>query len=225
MTNVDRANEIFGKVGEKYGYKNVSVDFTAYKQFKVQWSRSYNWIQFRVSDYIQNAPAEILEDLASALFERISGKEGMYSERFRAYILSPEFSQTHAHGFIKRGRYLSFIDENDQKSLRASVNRLVDAGLIPEDHNLWFAWNHDTRSDMASTYSVLMRTIMVHSDLNDAEIPDEVIDYVIYNQYVHIKEGVRTFDSKEEPSVREDLKKFPNHDEMEKTLDKMCLAL
>lgn len=48
--------EVFQRVGKNYGYENVSTDFVSFKQFKVQWQRSYNWIAFRISDYMVDAP-------------------------------------------------------------------------------------------------------------------------------------------------------------------------
>lgn len=223
MSNVDRANEIFGKVGKEYGYENVTVNFTAFQQFKVQWSRSYNWIEFRVSNYMKDAPSEILESLAVSLFERISGKKGEYSDEFKAYVLAPEFSQKHRPTFIKRGRYL--YDDGEHKNLEDSVERLVKVGLLPEDHNIEVVWNHSYGTHMASTYSVLMRTVMINYLLDEQDTPDEVLDYVVYHQYLTIEAGSKTFGTDETIDIGEDLEKFERHSEIEEMLDDMGLAL
>ena len=226
MTNVDMANEIFRNVGKEYGYENVSVDWTAFKMFKVQWQRSYNWIAFKVSDYVKDAPKNIMEDLADSLFAKIAGKDGQYSEDFQAWVLAPEFSQSKRGTFIKRGRFLTENGEGEQKDLMESVDRLVQARFIPANHNIKVVWNKDTRSDMASTYSVLMRTVMVNHLLDDADVPDYVLDYVVYHQYLRIKEGTRTFGTGEEPNnTREEEKFFDGYEKAEEELDKFCLVL
>lgn len=222
MINGDIANEIFRNVGKEYGYENVSVDFVSFQQFKVQWQRSYNWITFKVSDYVKDAPCEILEDLARSLFERIAGRKGEYSDRFKAYVLASEFSQIHRKTFIKRGRFL--YKDGEHKDLADSVDRLIKTGLIPEDHNIEVVWSHNY-TELASTYSTLMRTATVNYLLDDQDTPDEVLDYVVYHQYLNIEAGSKTFGTDETIDINEDLKKFDRHAEMVKELDKRCLAL
>ena len=85
-------NDVFCKVGKHYGYENVSADFVAFKQFKVQWQRSYNWIAFRISDYMLDAPENIMEDLAESIFAKIAGKQGLYSDGMRGWVLDEDFS-------------------------------------------------------------------------------------------------------------------------------------
>lgn len=215
---------VFQETGKKYGYENVSIEWTAFKQFKVQWQRSYNWIAFRLSDYMKDAPVEVWEDLADTLYGKIKGKDCNYSAPMTNWVTAPEFSQKHRQTFIKRGRYLT-EDDGENKSLKNSLNRLVEAGLLPADHNIKVVWNNDTKSDMAGTYSVLMRTVMVNGQLDVNDIPDPVLDYVIYHQYLRIAEGTRTFGTDEQPSTREAEKKFPDYELMEKTLDDFYLVL
>ena len=58
--NMDMATEVleaaFRKVGRGYGYESVSAEFSDFREFKVQWSRSYRYAHFRVSDYLSDAP-------------------------------------------------------------------------------------------------------------------------------------------------------------------------
>lgn len=219
-------NEVFSNVGKHYGYANVSADFVAFKQFKVQWQRSYNWISFRISDYMVDAPENVMEDLANSLFEKISGQKGQYSSGMRDWVLSDEFSISKRPTFIKRGRYLSSGSEGEYKDLDDAIGRLVANGMLPYDHNIAAVWNRDTRTDLAATYSVLMRTIMVSSALDEPDTPDSTLDYVIYNQYLRIKENARVFGTDEEPKKNfdEDLS-FPGYMDAENELDRLCLAL
>lgn len=225
MTNKEMYEEAFREVGKEYGYENVAIEWTAFKQFKVQWQRSYKWIAFRISDYLKDAPVEIVKDLAESLFEKIKGKEGLYNQRFADYVTAPEFSQTHRPTFIKRSRYLTSNGEGERKNLMDSVNRLVEANLIPADHNIQAVWNKDTRSDLASTYSVLMRTVMVNVGMDDYAVDDSTLDYVIYQQYLCIQAGMETFGTDEIVDTQDDQEKFPNYEEAKKELDRMMLAL
>ncbi len=204
----------------------MSADFVAFKQFKVQWQRSYNWISFKISDYMVDAPENVMEDLANSIFARIVGKEGQYSEGMREWVLSDAFSINKRPTFIKRGRYLTEGPKGEHKDLNDSIERLVRSGMLPIDHNIYAVWNRDTRSDLAATFSVLMRTIMVSSALDDWDIPDETLDYVIYHQYLHIMEGARTFGTDEEPQdpIKDEMA-YPHYLDAENELDRLCLAL
>ena len=228
-TQIEAAKEmmtdVFSRIGKQYGYENVSADFVAFKQFKVQWQRSYNWIAFRISDYMLDAPENIMEDLAESIFAKIAGKQGLYSDGMRGWVLDEDFSIRKRPTFIRRGRYLSDDPQGEHKNLNDAIDRLVAKGLLKKDHNIRAVWNRDTRSDMAATYSVLMRTIMVTSALDEPDAPDDVIDYVIYHQYLRIQEGARTFGTEEEPSTRLDDTKFEGYREAERALDMLCLAL
>ena len=216
-------NKIFSEVGKQYGYERVKVEFVPYTQFKIQWSRSYKRIEFRVSDYLENAPENIMRDLATELFSKINGDNYGYSDDFKAYVLAPEFSQTHRKTFMERNRFI--YTESENKNLADSVNRLVKAGLLPENHNIEVVWDHSYGCDLASTYSVLMRVILVNYQLDDKDVPDYTIDYAIYHDYLNIEAGSKVFDTDDEMDIREDLTKFEKCAEAEKELDKRCLAL
>ena len=51
---------IFSAVGARHGYNDVGAEFAALEDFKVRWQRSYNWIRFTVSDYLDRVPDDVL---------------------------------------------------------------------------------------------------------------------------------------------------------------------
>ena len=59
MSN-ETLNGIFETVGRRYSYDDISAGFSQFRDFKVRWRRSYKWIEFDVSDYLEDAP-EILK--------------------------------------------------------------------------------------------------------------------------------------------------------------------
>ena len=228
-TNIEAAREmmkdVFSRIGGQHGYENVSADFVAFKQFKVQWQRSYNWIAFRISDYMMDAPENVMEGLAESIFEKIDGKKGLYPSDMCDWVLSDEFSIRKRPTFIKRGRYLSDGPVGKYKNLNDSIRRLVDEGLIPPDHNMMVIWNNDRRNDYASTYSVLMRTVMVSAALDDDEVDDTTLDYVVYHQYHQILEGTRTFGTDEDIQTSRPEKGYRWFMEAENQLNRLSLAL
>ncbi|MGN1045079.1 MAG: hypothetical protein ACI4Q9_03900 [Candidatus Methanomethylophilaceae archaeon] len=217
--------EAFRSAGERHGYESISAEFVAFKQFKVQWQRSYKWISFRVSDYLADAPECVLSDLAETLFSKIEGKETGYSEAMREWVLDDSFCREKRPVFLRRGRYLSKGPAGKERDLSDSLRRLAEAGLIDADDDIQAVWNRDSRNDFAATYSVLMRTVMVSDSLDNNEIPDFVLDYVIYRQCLMIEEGRMSFGRTEPCDIGKDGSLFERHEEAERILNKLCLAL
>lgn len=97
---------IFQHVGAEYGYKTVNAEYLAVKDFKVRWQRSYDWIDFRASDYLEDAPEEVLEGLARNLFDRIAGKGTEFSTALKEWVTRPEFCQQKQKIFLERSKYV-----------------------------------------------------------------------------------------------------------------------
>ena len=80
MTITDEIlNETFKKVGNDFGY-DTSAEFAAYRDFKIRWQWSYRGVEFQVSDYLKDAPVEVLESLARTIFTKIQGDESNYTD-------------------------------------------------------------------------------------------------------------------------------------------------
>ena len=103
----DHLTMIFSAVGARHGYEDVGAEFAALEDFKVRWQRSYNWIRFTVSNYLDRAPDDVLASLAEVLFTKIEGGDRGYDECFVKYITSPELTKANRKDFLKRKSYLS----------------------------------------------------------------------------------------------------------------------
>ncbi len=68
-------NEIFERIGEEYGYR-AGAEFAAFKDLKVRWVRTSDWADFKVSDYLRDAPEGVIEDLARTIITKIIGAGG-----------------------------------------------------------------------------------------------------------------------------------------------------
>lgn len=55
MADSERLKEIASNVATRYGYKDASAEFTPFKDFKVKWTRAFEWISLEVSDYLEFA--------------------------------------------------------------------------------------------------------------------------------------------------------------------------
>ena len=180
---------IFQHVGAEYGYKTVNAEYLAVKDFKVRWQRSYDWIDFRVSDYLEDAPEEVLEGLARNLFDRITGKGTVFSTALKEWVTRPEFCQQKQKIFLERSQYVLNTAEGEHKNLNDSLKRLQDAGLVGEIPGLYLSWRENNGDMKVGRCSVLMKVVTINEQLDSEEVPDFVIDYCLYSELVHIIAG------------------------------------
>ena len=221
---VNQINRLALEVGRKHGYDHADAEVSVFKDFKVQWTRSYQYISFKVSDYMEGASDEAIAGLFDTLFSRIEGKDASYSKAMRDFCLSAEFRQQHRGTYIKRCRSLNVEPQGDAKNLDESIERLKAKGLISGDDDIQLAWTSAVNQRAASC-SVLFRVIAVSDQLDYADVPDDVLDYAIYTQYIKIVKGAEVFGYTSEVFTREEERKFEGYKEIERTLDRMNLFL
>ena len=131
MTDSKRLKEIASNVATRYGYTDVSAEFTPFTDFRVSWNRifEFEWISFEVSDYLEGAPDDALESLFETVFERIKGdvtKE--YGDALVTYLTSEEFRNSNRDLFIDRHQFIE-----GGESITDAVGIIEEKGLYPEE--------------------------------------------------------------------------------------------
>lgn len=215
----------FQDVGLRYGYETVTAEFVNFTHLKVQWSRSYKWASFRVSDYLIDADYKVLEDLAETLYSRIAGSDSPYAESMRQWALDPQFSKNKRPTYLRRSRNLTRTSIGSSRNLQDSFDRLVEAGLVEKDSNVELVWSTNRKMRKAAASSVLMRLISISEILDSKEVPDYLVDYAVYTQYLRIIRGSEQFGISSEIYTRDEERKYPLYREAEDLLDKMCLYI
>lgn len=169
-------SDVFATAGRNHGFEDVKAEFSAFKDFKVRWTRSYRWAEFEVSDYLVGAPVEVMESLADVIFRKIKGDmDAEYSEEFVAWMTSAEFLERNRPTYVARNR-LSNPDGDSR--LAASVARVAESH--PEVmRDVQVFWGRLGRAK-ASRVSVLMKAVAVNDRLDDEQVPDGALDLAVY---------------------------------------------
>jgi hypothetical protein len=156
---------IFADVGAEYGYESVSVRLTTRKYFSARWQKTYTWISFDLSDFVEYAPAEAIRGLAHSLLSRTKGDNIPYGQEFKDHVMSKRFLTQMQPRFIKRNRATA----NDE------LNSIV-AGLDAPEGTVFMVTN--SRSHTYITYSVLFRTVLVPMAILESMAADDVRDMI-----------------------------------------------
>ena len=208
--------EIFQKVGKKYGYENVKAEFTDFRDFKLKWARSYRWINFDVSDYLEGAPDDVMEGLAETLFAKIKGENASYPEHVAKWLASPDFVERNQPIYIRRWKGFSKTCEGENHDLFQAYERLLAKGLVDYDDQIAFRWGAIGCSLAKS--SILMKTLVVSDRLDSEDVTEEMLDYAVYTQVVNIGMGFNASGESRGDEYQARLNEYPNRQEIEDSL-------
>ena len=116
-----------------------------------------------MSDYLRNAPENVMQSLAKTVFARIGGEDRTaYSEEVCDYLNSREFLEENQGLFLKRFRGISETARGESVDLLDCYRRLAERGLVEYDPDLVIRWNSiGDRSRKVGRSSVLMRTVVI----------------------------------------------------------------
>ena len=190
MVTTEELNMIFSKIGNDFHFTEVSAEFAPYRDLKVRWVRSRDCANFTVSDYLQEAPDEVIEGIAKAIMSRIRGEgETGYPEETTAWLTSSEFRELNQDAYIERSRSIGEMDTDECDRLWESYDRLVDSGLISRMDRVKLFWSKSDSVAKAGQSSCLMRVVIMNRRLLDPKVPTEVLDYCLLHELANISVG------------------------------------
>ena len=189
--NSEMLNRAMRNAGIRNGYEDITAEFSAFRDFKLKWTRSYKWISFEVSDYLRNAPEHVMESLAETIFAKIRGEDGAsYSKEVCDYLNSQEFLDENQKQYLGRFRGISETARGENVDLLDCYRRLAEKELVEYDPKLVIRWsNSEDRSRKVGRSSVLMRTIVMNPALDSEDVSEETLDYALYSQICHVNLG------------------------------------
>ena len=220
-------NRAMRNAGIRNGFEDVQAEFAPFRDFKLKWTRSYKWISFEVSDYLRNAPENVMESLAETIFAKMRG-EGRteYSQEVCDYLNSDGFLMENQETYLKRFRGISESTCGENVDLMDSYRRLVDNGLIEDDRNLIIRWiDGKDKSIKVGKASVLMRTTLLSPVLDSKEISENAIDYALYTQICHVNLGFGPGGGNDAERYEAMLERYPMRSETEAELRRFGLAI
>lgn len=220
---------IFREIGSGFGYDKVSAKYVEFRDFKVRWTRSYSWIEFHVSDYLSEAPKEAVESLAKTLLSKINNVGNIpYTDEFCRYVMSKEFVKRWQPEYIKRSRNIAKTPIGDHMDLNRSYERLVDAGFVEKDEDIIFSWTKDCGLNRPSYSSMLMKTVVISRILDTDDIPEFVLDYIVLQELMNIKQGTINFCPKKGLTAEQAkviIDSYPEKKEADRWIKEHCLQI
>jgi len=213
--------ESFRTIGKEYGYDEVDAEFAAFRELKIKWQRSRGKAEFKVSDYFKGSDKEIIDGVARTLFSRITGEHQEPSE----WSIPDDFVKRNQATYLRRSKNLTRTPKGDIRDLTDSCRRLQEMGLITMDDELHISWTREPNIRRVGYCSVLMKVIAISSVFDNESIPEFVLDYVVYHEFIHLMTGYKPFGRKHGPEFKAEERKYPEQKEADAWLKRLCLYL
>lgn len=184
------------------------------------------WIY--VSDYLDDAPDIVLEQFLKGTSTYIFGGRHVFGGEYLDYMRSEDFILRKRPVYFKRSRRLTRSDAGKYRNLYDSVQRLLDRGLLRDGDidNTIFSWTTGSNRTKLGYCAQMFRIVVISSVFDDPNVPEELLDYVVFHECLHLRQGYRPFNRRpHDAEFQRQERLYPEHEEMErklKTLHRMA---
>jgi len=185
----EELTRLFAAAGRRYGFSDVKADFAAFTDFRIRWTRNFKWAVFEITDYVADAPPEIISAIADVIFAKISGDEARYSRDICEWLTDPGFLKKKQPIYLERFPGFRRDPKGQVYDLASSYERLIAMGLTERDPELIIGWAPAKTSRCIGKSSVLLKTVVMSDILDDEVVTQELFDYCLYTQVAHVSMG------------------------------------
>ena len=199
--------------------------FVDSKEFSFSWAGKGDCLEVRVSDYVMDAPDDVLEDVVDGILRYIYRRERSFGPAFREYMSSDAFILAKRPVYFRRSRNLTDTGIGKVRSLYDSVQRLMDAGLVRESDidNSIFVWTTRPLYTRMGKCSTMMRIVSISSVFDSDRWSEHTLDYVVYHEIIHLRLGYRPFDrNPHDRQFRREMSLYPDSESAEEELRRIC---
>lgn len=215
-----RLHELSSPIMDSAGFFLTSAKFFGPKEFQATWKRSGKSIELKISDYLIDAPDDVISDFVSSVTMTISRNRPQYGQTFLEWVRSDDFIHEKRGIYLRRSKNLTKDPCGKERDLLESLDRLLGSELLsPESiENSFFSWTSRPNFRKVGFCSPMMRVVGISSALDSLSVPEYVLDYVVYHEALHLAQGYRPGVRSHDTAFRNDEKRFPMYEDAEKYL-------
>ena len=216
-----RLKSVASEVFSKRGLIVKEANFTSFKEMNFRWTLKGNVVTLKVSDYLNDAPDDVLEEFLKGALTYVAGGRHVFGKRYMEYMTSDEFILKKRPVYYKRGRRLLRSDVGEHRNLFDAVQRLIEKGLLDESdiQNTLFTWTAEPTFTRLGYCSQMFRIVVISKVFDSPSIPEDLFDFVVYHECMHLRQGYRPFNHRpHDAEFRRSMAIYPNGGELEERL-------
>ncbi|MBN1676985.1 MAG: M48 family metallopeptidase [Candidatus Thermoplasmatota archaeon] len=182
-----KASDIFRVVGKELGFGEVSLDFRPYSELKHTWRVDGKCLEITISDYLQNAPEDVMESLAWYLASRAAGRRCPRgkADAYLYYARSRDLWSQNREIYLARSKDLSLTPSGAHRDLVAIfdyVNSFYFSGRLSRPT---LAWTCESPSRRLGFLFEALDLLAVNKVLDSESVPRHVLEFVMYHELLH----------------------------------------
>ncbi len=197
MPDNERLNGFVNEIAAEKGIKTVGAEYCKFAKITYHAYSVRNVYRFRISDYLSTAPDDVLKDYLDTMMSNLKKKQRKPSGKFMDWMLSDEFVSQWRPVRIQRSKNISRGTVGKARDLGASLDRLMDMGLVYDSDikNSYYTWTSRPNHRKVGECDLAFRIVTISSVLDSENVPEKVLDYVVYHETVHLRIGHRQGES------------------------------
>lgn len=219
----------FEAVAEQLGEGHVSASFYPYRELKHTWKLANGSLTFKISDYLEHSPGEVIDSLAWYLVFRALRKssQDVRAERYLEYLHSSELWGRVKGLYLGRAKNLILKPAGEHRDLSTVfeyVNSTYFAGKV---RNPELAWVSESPSRRLGFYFAPLRLLAVNAAFDSELVPRYALEFVVYHELLHHVDAVdgrprrRVHHTK---SFKEQERLFSSHTDAERWLRRVAAS-
>ncbi len=219
----ERLFRLITEAGREHQHQIKGARFEKFKDFKVTWNRTGKERSYKVSDYLSDSPDGVLYDFLDTLISRNSGLRKGYGTEYLEWVSSDGFVISKRPIYLKRSRNITMSTEGRCMEIGESLDRLLESGLLNDSDidNSFFTWTSKPCFTKVGSCNPMFRVVTISSSLDSCDVPENVLDFVVYHESLHLRRGYRPNRRAHDSDFRNSEHDFPGWEECEKHLLKM----
>ncbi len=141
-------------------------------------------------------------------------------ESFVRHVSSNGFITSHRPTFVQRSHNLLRTDMGSSRFIPDSVQRLLDSGLLhaSDIDNSWFSWTRHNNIRRLGFCSTMFRVVGISSILDSNDVDEDLLDFVVYHECLHLRHGYRPDERAHDRQFREWEHEYPDWERCESGL-------
>jgi len=179
--------DVFSSVAKQMGVEQVSVGFYPYAELKHTWRTQGRSVVIRVSDYLKDAPPEVLTSLAWYLVSRAVGKDcpDGHGQKYLGFVRSGDLWVRKKSLYLSRANSLVLEPKGRVRDLCEVfdyVNSFYFSGSFATPI---LAWTTESPKRRLGYYFEAIELLAVNRVLDSERVPRYALEFVIYHELLH----------------------------------------
>ena len=190
MASIDVSDRI--RPNDVYPYDEYTVILKSLAHINYAYRIKGQGIQIELSDYLEEAPDNVLRDVCRSIVQWSLGRRFSAPQSLSDYIHSDSFIVSNRPKYLRRSRSFLMSQQGRNKNLIDSVERLMYNDLVYDDdiRNSYFTWATHMAKYRFGQCNQTFRVVSVNPILDSDDIPDHVLDYVVYHEILHLRQDM-----------------------------------